>query len=59
MSTLDILSNNLYLLLNHVIIYVPPQKGCEYCLFERIMELILAPLIVGILVELFSYWLNH
>ncbi|WP_255326883.1 type I toxin-antitoxin system Fst family toxin [Selenomonas sp. AE3005] len=23
------------------------------------MELILAPLIVGILVELFSYWLNH
>ncbi|MBO6204198.1 MAG: type I toxin-antitoxin system Fst family toxin [Selenomonas sp.] len=23
------------------------------------MELILAPLIVGILIELFSYWLNH
>jgi hypothetical protein len=34
-------------------------KGGEYCLFERIVELILAPLVVGILVELFSYWLNH
>ncbi|WP_369691850.1 type I toxin-antitoxin system Fst family toxin [Selenomonas ruminantium] len=58
MSTLDILSNNLYYY-NHVIIYVPPQKGGECHLFKRIVELILAPLIVGILVELFSYWLNH
>ncbi|MBO6204033.1 MAG: type I toxin-antitoxin system Fst family toxin [Selenomonas sp.] len=28
-------------------------------LFERIMELILAPLVVGILLELFKFWLNH
>ena len=38
---------------------MPPQKGGECHLFKRIVELILAPLIVGILVELFSYWLNH
>ncbi|MBQ4213324.1 MAG: type I toxin-antitoxin system Fst family toxin [Selenomonas sp.] len=28
-------------------------------MFKRIVELILAPLAVGILVTLFNYWLNH
>ncbi|MBE6085188.1 MAG: type I toxin-antitoxin system Fst family toxin [Selenomonas ruminantium] len=38
---------------------MPPRKGGEYSLSRKIVELILAPLIVGILVTLFNYWLNH
>ncbi|WP_156031864.1 type I toxin-antitoxin system Fst family toxin [Selenomonas sp. AE3005] len=34
-------------------------RGGVYLLFQTFVELILAPLIVGILVELFNYWLNH
>ncbi|WP_143555546.1 type I toxin-antitoxin system Fst family toxin [Selenomonas ruminantium] len=35
------------------------EKGGESRLSRKIVELILAPLIVGILVSLFNYWLNH
>ena len=60
MSMLDIALKSLYYSVHsRYNIYAALREEVSYPLFKRIVELILAPLIVGILVSLFNYWLNH
>lgn len=40
-------------------VHISLRKEVKFVSFKELMKSALIPLLVGILVELFSYWLNH
>ena len=40
-------------------VHISLREEVKFVSFKELMKSALIPLLVGILVELFSYWLNH